>query len=260
MSPLPIFSRKNTVRSGSLSKSCAALLPYGLFSLALAILPPAFAATVAGQVELRDSRDPGVRKHLDFSGVVVALKPVGASIPPRSARTVKILQKDKIFSPHILAVTTGTTVEFPNLDPIYHNAFSSYSGQLFDVGLYPPGTSRSVRFNRKGVVRVFCNIHSSMSAVVVVLDTPWFATSNKSGSFEIDNVPPGEYRLTVFHERATQPALDSLSRSLTVGEQTLNLPRITVSESGYLPIPHKNKYGKDYPPPDEGSLYPGARK
>ena len=85
-----------------------------------------------------------------------------------------MLQKGKMFTPHILPIMTGTTVDFPNSDPIFHNAFSSYNGQIFDVGLYPPGTSKSVRFTRPGVVRVFCNIHPTMSAIILVLEHALF--------------------------------------------------------------------------------------
>ncbi len=80
-----------------------------------------------------------------------------------------MLQKNKMFTPHILPIVAGTAVDFPNSDPIFHNAFSSYDGQIFDVGLYPPGSSKSVRFGRPGVVRVFCNIHPAMSAIILVL-------------------------------------------------------------------------------------------
>src|SRR5579871_4357301 len=183
-----------------------------LFSLS------SFAATLTGRVELRDSSNPAVRKRLDYSGVVISLKPVqglpaleshltanhgaelhAAQIPEAKAT---MLQKDKTFSPHLLAIPVGASVDFPNLDPIFHNAFSSYNGQMFDVGLYPPGSSRKVRFTREGVVRVFCNIHASMSAVIVVLGTPYFATTRQNGSFEIPAVPSGEYQLSVFHEHA----------------------------------------------------------
>jgi plastocyanin len=221
---------------------------------------PAFSASVSGRVMLKDSHDPAVRKRLDYSGVVVSLTPVDepAKIPPNARATM--LQTNKTFSPHVLPVTVGTTVNFPNTDPIFHSAFSSYNGQIFDVGLYPPGTSRSVRFTREGIVRVFCNIHSAMSAVIVVLGTPYFAMTQRDGSFTIPNVPEGEYQLRVFHERATEATLQGLRRRITVEEEQLALPAIGISEAGYLPMPHTNKYGRAYSaPPDDHSIYPAAR-
>src|SRR5579871_4210674 len=84
---------------------------------------PLVAGPVSGKIELRDSRDPAVRKRLDFSGVVVSLKPL-PSRPYAVYGKAVILQKDKTFTPHVLAVPVGTSVEFPNADPIFHNAFS----------------------------------------------------------------------------------------------------------------------------------------
>ena len=222
---------------------------------------PLPAASVAGRVMLRDSKDPAVKKHADYSGVVVSLKPAEGVIPARTAASrAKMLQKNKTFSPHVLPILVGTTVDFPNADPIFHNAFSSYNGQIFDVGLYPPGSSQSVRFTRPGVVRVFCNIHSSMSAVIVVLATPYFAVSGRDGAFAIPDVPPGDYDLEVFHERASESTLRQLRRRVSVSDQNLSLPVIDISEAGFLSIPHKNKFGHDYrPEPDERSIYPAAR-
>ncbi len=213
---------------------------------------------ISGTVLLRDSRVAAVAKG-DYSGVVISLAPLEGT-PALTARRATMQQKDKTFIPHVLAIPTGSTVDFPNLDPIFHNAFSSYNGQIFDVGLYAPGTSRAVRFSRPGVVRVFCNIHSAMSALIVVLDTPWFAITGRDGSFSIP-LPPGEYRLSVFHERATEATLAALGRNVAVGPEPGRLRPITISESGYLSIPHKNKYGHDYPPAAASeSLYPGARQ
>lgn len=221
----------------------------------------ATAAPVSGRVDLRDSKDPAVRKGLDMSGVVVWLEPMHTVVPAALAdQRARMLQRDKKFTPHVLAIRAGTLVDFPNFDPIFHNAFSNYSGQLFDVGLYPPGTSRSVRFGRPGLVRVFCNIHPNMSAVILVLGTPYFATTQGDGTFRIDDVPPGEYMLRVFHERAGEPALNALSRVITIGDGPLLIPALSISESGYLAVPHTNKFGHDYhTPPDEGGLYPAAR-
>ena len=216
------------------------------------------AATVSGTVELRESRIASVAHGKDYSGVVVSLQAVGQPAAAASDKHVTMLQKNKMFTPHVLPIVAGTTVDFPNADPIFHNAFSSYSGQIFDVGLYPPGTSRSVRFQRPGIIRVFCNIHPSMSAIILVLRTPFFAVTPHDGSFHID-VPPGSYDLSVFHERATEQSLQSLSRRILVTAEGVRLPPIAVSEAGYLMAPHKNKYGRDYEPPtDDRSLYPGT--
>jgi plastocyanin len=223
-------------------------------------IAPLAAATVYGRVELRDSRDVTVQKHRDYSGVVVSLKPPpGVPAPEITPEHATMLQKDKTFSPHVLAIAVGSTVNFPNLDPIFHNAFSSYNGQIFDVGLYPPGTTRSVHFTREGVVRVFCNIHSSMSAVIVVMATPYFAITKRDGTFSIPNVPGGEYDLTAFHERATEATLRKLNRRVSVEGEMVTLPTLDVSEAGFLTIPHKNKYGRDYPPDSADPMYPARR-
>lgn len=220
------------------------------------------AATVSGKIELRDSREAAVEKRKDFSGVVVSLVPAGgAARASRTSRHAEMIQKNKTFKPHVLAIEVGTTVDFPNYDPIFHNAFSTYNGQLFDVGLYRPGTSRGVHFARPGVVRVFCNIHANMSAVIVVLNTPYFDTTKPDGHFEIMNVPAGDYTLHVFHERATAATLENATRMVVATGDAVTMPPITISESGYLPIPHKNKYGRDYSTaPDEGGLYPSLKK
>jgi plastocyanin len=215
-------------------------------------------ASISGQVQVRDSRADSVLKRKDFSGVIVSLRPLNVPAGQTSAHAV-MTQKNKTFSPHILPVLTGTIVDFPNFDPIFHNAFSSYNGQIFDVGLYPPGSTRGVRFVKPGVVRVFCNIHPTMSAVVLVLATPYFTTTGRDGSFSLE-VPPGTYELNIFHERATEQTLQSLSQRIQVTGDSQKLPVIGVSEGGYLSTPHKNKYGKDYgPPSDDKIIYPGVR-
>lgn len=221
---------------------------------------PASGATLSGTVVLRDSHVEAVSRKKDFSGVVIYAQRVGAQPASAVSAHATVLQKGKTFIPHVLPVELGTTVDFPNDDPIFHNAFSEYNGQIFDVGLYPPGKSRSVRMMRPGIVRVFCNIHSTMSAIILVLNTPYFTKTAMNGSFEM-NVPPGEYDLGVFHERATEQQLSGLGRRVIVPESGLQLPVIMVSEAGYLIAPHKNKYGHDYPPSsqDDQVFYPGVR-
>jgi len=229
-------------------------------SLALCLCGIGRSATVSGKVELAFSQDPNVRKHLDYSGVVLWLEPVaGAVAMPAASRHAEMLQKNKTFSPHVLAISVGTTVDFPNRDFIFHNAFSNYNGEAFDIGLYPPRTTKSTVFSRAGVVRVFCNIHPTMSAVIVVLKSPYFSVSDRNGAVQISGVPPGSYRLHVFHERATEQTLEALSRIVEVSSDGLQLPAISVSESGYLQLPHKNKFGKDYPPVTDSGGYVGTK-
>ena len=229
-------------------------------ALALAVAACTSAGTLTGHVELVSSHDGNVRKHADNSGAVVWLEPLASTpVIPAKAGRAQMVQKNKTFSPHVLAVSVGTVVDFPNFDPIFHNAFSNYNGQIFDIGLYPPGTNRSQTFRREGVVRVFCNIHPSMSAVIVVLKTPYFATSAKNGGFELDRVPSGAYRLHVFYERATEQTLDALARTVEISEAAADPLTLQISESGYLELPHKNKFGKDYPPAADSTGYSGNK-
>ena len=230
------------------------------FSL-LAAADGAGGATLSGNVEITNSRDAAVRKHKDYTGVLLWIERAGQPAPALAApKRVQMLQRDKRFTPHLIAIPLGSTVDFPNFDPIFHNAFSNFSGQPFDVGLYPPGKNRSVVFRTPGIVRVFCNIHPTMSAIIAVLASPWFVVTPASGKFEIEGVPPGEYELHIFHERAVPENLQALERRINVPEKGLTLPLISISETGFIPAPHMNKYGQEYPPVNEGDTYPGAPK
>lgn len=210
--------------------------------------------SVSGSIEISQR----AKAHESLSDLVVWLQPEQAQAAQLShPEHAQLLQKDKMFHPHVLAVSVGTVVDFPNADPIFHNAFSSFDGQLFDVGLYPPGTSRSIRFRRPGIVRVFCNIHPTMSAVIVVLDTPYFVKANADGSYQIPDVPGGTYELHVFDERATAGPDVHITVTLDQG-QNISAAPIRLSELGYVRPPHKNKYGLDYPvSANDSGIYSG---
>lgn len=220
----------------------------------------ACAGSVSGDIELTNSKDAAVRKRKDYSGVVLWLEPVERMASAPASRHVEMLQKNKTFLPHVMAVSVGSTVDFPNLDLIFHNAFSNFSGQPFDVGLYPPHTSRNVTFTHPGIVRVFCNIHSTMSAIIAVVNTPWYAVTTANGKYAMANVPAGEYQLRIFHERAQPDNLRFLERRITVPEGGLTMPLISISETGYNPASHLNKYGQAYAPLATDGTYPGAPK
>ena len=225
--------------------------------------PPAGATsgTVSGAVEITNSREAAVRRNKDYSGVVLWLEPLDhADIPPPVPKHVQMVQKDRHFTPHVLAISVGSTVDFPNRDPYFHNAFSNFSGQPFDIGLYAPGTSKGTVFKKPGIVRVFCNIHPTMSAIIAVLPNPWYDLTGPTGKFHIADVPPGDYQLRIFYERALPENLQFLERRITVPASGLALPLISISETGYIPPPHLNKFGKPYPPVSDDSAYPGAPK
>jgi plastocyanin len=133
-------------------------------------------------------------------GVVVYLEgvPRAAGTPPAA----RMEQKGERFVPRVLPVAVGTTVVFPNTDPIFHNVFSLSGAKAFDLGRYPRGESKSVRFDKPGIVQVFCHIHSDMRAVVLVLDTSAWAVPDDDGHYALGSVPPGEYTLVTWHERA----------------------------------------------------------
>jgi plastocyanin len=231
-----------------------------LICFSLACAPAAGAATVSGSVEITNSREAAVRKNKDYSGVVVWLTPAGRAAPPPAPKHGQMLQKNRHFLPHVLVLPVGGTVDFPNLDPIYHNAFSNFAGQPFDTALYPPGSSRAVTFWTPGIVRVFCNIHPTMSAIIAVVDTPWYAVTGADGQFAIPGLPEGDYGLHLFHERSLPEVLQFLEHTISVPAEGLPLPLISISETGYIPAPHLNKYGQTYPPVPDSSAYPGAQK
>lgn len=124
-------------------------------------------------------------------------KTAGAPAPMRAA----IVQRGEQFLPPVTVVTVGSSVAFPNEDPFFHNVFSLSRAKTFDLGRYPSGESRERSFPRSGIVKVYCDIHSQMSALIMVLDHPWFTIPTEAGSFTLPPVPPGDYTLVAWHER-----------------------------------------------------------
>jgi len=197
-----------------------------------ALEPPvaqaAATGTVRGRVEFtREQRAPERRPSVADLGMpgrrdlpdqriaVVYLEsaPRGA-FEDRPGPTVVLDQRNENFVPHILAITTGTSVEFLNSDRTYHNVFSLSKANRFDLGRYPPGRAKSVRFDHPGIVRVFCEIHSHMNAFILVFAHRHFAVTSAQGEYRIDGVPPGTYTVSVWH-----PTFTAKSESVRIPEQ-----------------------------------------
>ena len=132
---------------------------------------------------------------------VVYLDPAPrAAFDVRDEPRARMNQRDETFIPHVLAIVAGTTVDFPNNDSTYHNVFSLSKSRSFDLGRYAAGRSKSVRFDRPGIVRVFCEIHSHMSAYILVFSHRYFAITDDEGRYRIDDVPPGSYTVMAWNE------------------------------------------------------------
>lgn len=182
--------------------------------------------------------------------VAVWLTPVRDSLKPLAvvrSEHYRLIQKDKNFTPHLLVVPVGSSVEFPNLDPFYHNVFSLFNGKRFDLGLYEAGSTRTVHFDHEGVSYIFCNIHPQMGAVVIAVPTPYFAVSAENGNVALHDVPDGMYEVNVWAEGASPESLKNLTRIVHIGPEARDLGMIHVAKS-IGPVNHKNKFGEDYTP------------
>jgi hypothetical protein len=188
--------------------------------------------------------------------VVVWLTPLGTTpVPPppqQSGPIPQLVQKEKSFQPSLVVIPAGGQVEFPNRDPFFHNVFSLFDGKRFDLGLYESGTTQFVKFDKPGISFIFCNIHAQMSAVVIALDTPYYAISNWRGEINIGNVIPGRYQMHVFHPSVSPEALHTAEREITVTSGDTFLGPFSLAESDFE-LAHKNKYGRDYDRPDPES-------
>jgi plastocyanin len=172
---------------------------------------------VRGAAEARPaSAGLGAAPHrpAEFRPAVVYLDtaPGGAFELPEAGRAT-MDQRDQTFVPHVLAITVGTTVDFPNDDVTFHNVFSLSKPKAFDLGRYSRGKSKSVRFDRPGVVQVFCDIHSHMSAYILVFAHRFFALTDPSGRYVISGIPPGTYTLAAWYEGEVRE-----TRSVTIPE------------------------------------------
>lgn len=155
------------------------------------------AGSLAGNLKIDGKSPPGLG--------VVMLTPVKGGGKKRVAKTRIIEQRGKEFAPHVMAIPVGSTVSFPNFDPIYHNVFSLSKSKAFDLGMYKNGETREMKFDKPGIVRLGCNLHAAMSAYLIVVAAPHYVVVDKDGKFKFNTLAPGKYKVQVWNEYAGDP-------------------------------------------------------
>lgn len=206
---------------------------------ALASLP-LVAANVSGKVSFVTKRG----QNPVPAETLVWIEPVGARAPHIPPATFQIITRNKILVPHVLAIPVGSTVAFPNDDPISHNLFSLSSNNAFDLGLYRKGAGKSQKFESPGIVNVYCNVHPNMSAVIHVMATPYFAFADGNGNFTVTNVPAGKYRLVAWNEQGGQNEVP-----VEISGAAPPPIAITLDSRNYRATQHMDKAGKPYKAP-----------
>jgi plastocyanin len=211
---------------------------------------------LAAQVSTSDHAVAELRLHIATAQtgkhrsvpMVVWLEPLAGTRPLQfsSAGRYTLVQKNRMFIPHLQVIPVGSVVQFPNADPFFHNVFSLFDGRRFDLGLYEAGSSKSVTFSREGVSYIFCNIHPEMSAVVLSLSTPLYAVADENESLLVRDIPPGDYKMNLWIEGVPQSILESLSRHLHLQAQPLDLGEVKVPINAMGVSPHENKFGRSY--------------
>lgn len=200
------------------------------------------AATVAGRVNFLTKRG----QHPLVEETVVWLEPAaGTKAPVRPPQSLRITTRGKMLLPHVLVIPAGSAVTFPNDDPISHNLFSLTPGNQFDLGLYRTGPGKTHTFASPGVVNVYCNVHSSMSAVVHVMRTPYYGLAAVNGTFTLADVAPGRYDLVAWNE------LGGYAPKVAVEVPAAGVANLalTIDSRNYHPLEHLNKEGKAYTTP-----------
>ena len=222
----------------------AMCLPVGLV---LPLYGQAEGVDVVAHVSIQESEAASNRAARSQEGVVIWLTPANnfpVKQPSATSAHFQLVQKDKQFQPHLLVIPVGSVVDFPNLDPFFHNVFSLFNGRKFDLGLYESGKSRSVHFDRPGVSFIFCNIHPDMSAVIVSVPTIYFASSIVDGSLVIHGVEPGTYDVHLWAIGSGNSLSAGQTKRVVVGDTKTDIGTFTVHSS---PVgPHKNKFGANY--------------
>jgi plastocyanin len=226
------------------SRSARGLAGAVVLALAASTFSPRLAPARASETAVLSGRvslllPPKVK--IDPGGSVVYIPGLNVASAHPGA-TPSVTSRDKRFDPRVLAVSRGTRVAFPNVDSIYHNAFSLSPGNQFDMGLYRKGASRDFLMKNPGIVRIYCNIHPDMAASVVVVDGNAFAVVAPDGSYRIAGIPPGRHQVHIWSDVA---GLQVVGMDFAAGGAVDWSPALDATQ--YRRVAHTNKHGKAYP-------------
>lgn len=204
---------------------------------------PLSAATISGKIAFVSKRG----QNPNIAETLVWLEPLaGKAAAKKATQPFTIVTRNKALVPHVVAVPAGSTVIFPNDDPISHNLFSLSSGNAFDLGLYRRGAGKSQKFDAPGVVNVYCNVHPTMSAVVHVMSSPWYAFADAKGTYALTDVPAGKYRLIAWNEQGGRSETPVEVSAAGAVSGTVD---VTLDSRNYKETQHLNKVGKPYEAP-----------
>ncbi len=207
---------------------------------------------VVGSSEAEDEKDkvppPKVEGSLDGSMQIdgkaaagafglVTLEPAGGKWKPRTPKKVVLEQRGREFSPHLMAVSVGSTIAFPNFDTVFHNVFSTSPLGAFDLGLYKGGDAREYTFTKEGILRIGCNLHANMSAYIAVVSAPAYVVTDAQGAFSFKHLAPGKYKLKAWSEKSKAP----IAQDITIG---VGKNSVTVGVTADAPAgPPPDKFG-----------------
>ena len=218
-------------------------LPLAMAGAALLFGNVLQAATVAGRISFVTKRGQNPLP----AETLVWLEPLGYAAAPKKPAAAQMITRNKALAPHVLAVPAGSSVTFPNEDPISHNLFSLSQGNQFDLGLYRKGPGKAEKFDAPGVVSVYCNVHPQMSAVVHVMKSPYYAFADATGGYAIADVPAGKYNLVVWNEQGGTSPPQAVEVS-PAGAVSGNVA-VTLDTRNFRQATHMNKLGKPYQAP-----------
>jgi len=179
------------------------------------ITVPVSTAPPSAAYGARRVEKPAPRSGSELVNVIVFIQDA-PKVVPLPLKGAQIVQENETFVPRVVAITRGSSVIFPNGDPFFHDVFSLSRSATFDLGSYPKGQKKTHQFRQTGLVKVYCHIHSHMSASIMVFDHTFFTIPKADGSFTIEDIPPGSYKVSAWHERigeSSQPVKIDAGRS-----------------------------------------------